>query len=131
MFVDLDDFKVINDTYGHSAGDCVLQSTARRLTESTRGDDTVSRYGGDEFLILINEVREKANISLVAQNILNKIQTPCDIRAHDRTISWSIKASIGIFVFPKDGSTADTLVKNADKAMYVAKWNQSGYSFAV
>ena len=130
MFVDLDDFKVINDTYGHAAGDFVLQAIARRLTESTRGDDTVSRHGGDEFLILVNEVREEANISLVAQNILNKIQTPCDIRTQDRTISRSVKASIGISIFPKDGATADSLVKRADKAMYVAKRSKSGYSFA-
>ncbi len=130
MFVDLDCFKIINDTYGHDAGDCILRATARRLTESTRGEDTVSRYGGDEFLILINEVRDEANISLVAQNILNKIQTPCDIRTHDRTISRSIKASMGITVFPNDGTSADTLIRNADRAMYVAKRNKSGYSFA-
>ena len=131
MFVDLDDFKGINDTYGHDAGDSILQSTARRLTEGTRGNDTVSRHGGDEFLILINEVRDEANISLVAQSILNKIQIPCDIRTHDRTVSRSIKASIGISVFPKDGTTADILIKNADKAMYIAKRDKSGYSFTV
>ena len=91
----------------------------------------MSRYGGDEFLILINEVREEANISVVAQNILNKLKSPCDIRTHDRTISRSIKASIGISVFPKDGATADSLIKNADRAMYVAKKDKSGYSFAV
>lgn len=131
MFVDLDGFKLINDTYGHDSGDSVLQWTAMRLTESTRGEDTVSRYGGDEFLILINEVREEANISVVAENILDKIKTPCDIRTQDRTISRSITATIGISVYPKDGASADTLIKNADRAMYIAKRDKCGYSFAV
>jgi diguanylate cyclase (GGDEF)-like protein len=130
MFVDLDDFKSINDMYGHDAGDSLLQAIAGRLKENTRGEDTVSRHGGDEFLILINEVREETNISLIAEKVIMKIQAPCNIRTRDFTVVRSITASIGISVFPKDGSTADALVTSADRAMYIAKRNKSGYSFA-
>jgi diguanylate cyclase (GGDEF)-like protein len=130
MFFDVDDFKIVNDTYGHSTGDKVLQGIAARLKKITRGEDTVSRYGGDEFVILINEVREETNISLVAEKILAETQAPCDIRARGLPISVSIKASIGISIYPKDGSSAAALVDSADKAMYVAKENKSRYSFA-
>jgi diguanylate cyclase (GGDEF)-like protein len=130
MFVDLDNFKLINDTYGHEAGDRVLQVIAERLKEGTRGDDTVSRHGGDEFVILINEVREETDISLIAEKILSMIQAPCDIRTRDVTITPTIQASIGIAVFPKHGATADSLISGADRAMYVAKRTGSGYSFA-
>ena len=130
MFVDLDDFKIINDTYGHDAGDRVLQTIAERLKENTRGEDTVSRHGGDEFIVLINEVRAEKEISLVAENLIKKIQAPCTINTGDVTSSRSITASIGISIFPKDGAAADILVATADKAMYVAKRNKSGYSFA-
>jgi diguanylate cyclase (GGDEF)-like protein len=130
LFVDLDDFKIINDTYGHDAGDSALRTIAERLKESTRGDDTVGRYGGDEFLILINEIREETNISAIAEKILSKIQTPCNIRVHDLSIDRIITASIGISIFPKHGTTAESLVKSADNAMYVAKRSGIGYSFA-
>lgn len=130
MFVDLDDFKIINDTYGHDAGDQVLQTIAERLKENTRGEDTVSRHGGDEFLLLINEIREEKDISSVAENLIKKIQAPCNINTGDRTLSRTIMASVGISIFPKDGATADILVTAADRAMYVAKRNKAGYSFA-
>ena len=130
MFVDLNDFKIINDTYGHDAGDRVLQTIGERLKENTRGEDTVSRLGGDEFIVLINEVREEKDILSVAENLIKKIQAPCDVNTSDLTFSRSIVASIGISIFPKDGATADILVTAADKAMYVAKRNKSGYSFA-
>jgi diguanylate cyclase (GGDEF)-like protein len=130
MFVDLDDFKIINDTYGHEAGDRVLQVIAERLKEGIRGDDTVSRHGGDEFVILINEVREETDISLIAKKILSMIQAPCDIRTGDVTITRVIQASMGIAFFPQHGATADSLISSADRAMYVAKRTRSGYSFA-
>ena len=130
MFVDLDNFKLINDTYGHEAGDRVLQVIAERLKEGTRGDDTVSRHGGDEFVILINEVREETNISLIAEKILSRIQAPFNVRTRDVTITPTIQASMGIAVFPMHGATADSLISSADQAMYVAKCTGSGYSFA-
>lgn len=130
MFVDLDKFKRINDTYGHDAGDVVLQTTARRLKESTRGDDTVSRRGGDEFLYLLTGIHDEKDIAMIAEKIIQTIQMPCNVRVRGLNINPSIGASIGISIFPKNGTTADTLVKRADEAMYRAKENMSGYTFA-
>jgi len=130
MFIDLDKFKSINDTYGHDAGDIVLLTTARRLKENTRGDDTVSRHGGDEFLYLLTEIHNEKDIAMIAEKIIKTIQVPCQVSVRDLKISPSIGACIGISIFPKNGTTADTLVKRADEAMYRAKQHKSGYSFA-
>jgi diguanylate cyclase (GGDEF)-like protein len=130
MFVDLDDFKKINDRYGHDIGDSVLQTIARRLQDNTRGEDTVSRHGGDEFLYLAMDIQKEANISLIAEKIMEEIQAPLNVNVRDLNTSLSITASIGISIFPKHGTDADMLVKSADKAMYRAKQNKSGYSFA-
>jgi diguanylate cyclase (GGDEF)-like protein len=130
MFVDLDDFKEINDRYGHDIGDSVLQTIARRLQDNTRGEDTVSRHGGDEFLYLAMDIQKEANISLIAEKIMEEIQAPLNVNVRDLNTSLSITASIGISIFPKHGTNADMLVKSADKAMYRAKQNKSGYSFA-
>ena len=130
MFVDLDDFKNINDSYGHDVGDGVLQAIAARLKENTRDDDTVSRHGGDEFLYLLMQVRDEQGIKAIVEKIIKAIQAPCDISVRDLVISPSINVSIGISIFPKDGTTSETLVKSADKAMYQAKRDKSGYSFA-
>jgi len=130
MFVDLDDFKIINDTDGHEAGDRVLQVIAERLKRGIRGEDTVSRLGGDEFVILIKEVQEETDISLIAKKILAMIQAPCDIRTRDVRVTRIIQASMGIAVFPQHGATAGSLISGADRAMYVAKRTRSGYSFA-
>lgn len=130
MFVDLDDFKIINDTHGHDIGDGVLQIIARRLKENARSDDTISRFGGDEFLCLLMEVRDEQSISQIAQKFINSIQAPCNVNKPSFTINPSVKASIGIAVFPKHGTTAEMLIKSADTAMYQAKSTKSGYSFA-
>lgn len=129
MFIDLDKFKSINDTYGHDAGDIVLQTTARRLKENTRGDDTVSRHGGDEFLYLLTEIHDEKDIAMIAEKLIKTIHVPCHVSVRDLKISPSIGACIGISIFPKNGTTADTLVKCADEAMYRAKQHKSGYSF--
>jgi diguanylate cyclase (GGDEF)-like protein len=130
MFIDLDDFKTINDTYGHQAGDSVLQTIAARLRHSTREDDTVSRYGGDEFLYLLGQIVDEKHIAVIAAKILRAIQAPCNLIAQDVTDSPCMKASIGIAVFPRDGTTVNALIRSADEAMYVAKENESGYAFA-
>ncbi|MGZ5090514.1 MAG: diguanylate cyclase domain-containing protein [Burkholderiales bacterium] len=130
MFVDLDDFKILNDSYGHDTGDVVLQTIARRLEENIRGADTVSRHGGDEFLYLLTEIRDEQSIAMIAEKIIQAIQAPCNISVRDLNIRASIRASIGISIFPKDGTTADALVTSADAAMYRAKEAKSGYSFA-
>ncbi|MEX1074499.1 MAG: GGDEF domain-containing protein [Burkholderiales bacterium] len=130
MFVDLDDFKTINDTHGHDAGDGVLRAIAQRLKENTRGDDTVSRHGGDEFLYLLTGIRDEANIAKIAEKIVQVVQAPCDIRLRDSTISARVKASIGISTFPKHGTTAEELINSADEAMFRAKQAGSGVAFA-
>lgn len=130
MFVDLDDFKAVNDTHGHDAGDRVLQIIAQRLKESTRQDDTVSRHGGDEFLYLLTKSRDNKIISAIAEKLIITIQLPCVVAAGDRSISLSISASIGIAIYPKDGRTADALMKSADVAMYRAKQGTARYAFA-
>jgi len=130
MFVDLDQFKVVNDSFGHDAGDRILQAVARRLTENTRGEDTVSRHGGDEFLCLLMEVRDEKSVAMIAAKMIQAIQGPCSVSMGDTEVEASVSASIGISIYPKDGTTADALVKKADEAMYRAKQTGSGYSFA-
>jgi diguanylate cyclase (GGDEF)-like protein len=130
MFVDLDDFKEINDRYGHDIGDSVLQTIARRLQDNTRGEDTVSRHGGDEFLYLAMDIQKEANISLIAEKIIKEIEAPLNINVRDLNTSLSVTASIGISIFPRHGNDADMLVKSADKAMYTAKQKKCGYFFA-
>jgi diguanylate cyclase (GGDEF)-like protein len=130
MFVDLDNFKVINDTRGHAVGDDVLRTIALRLKADTRADDTVSRLGGDEFLYLLMEIRDEKDVTLIAEKIINSIQAPCDVKVEQASISLSVKASIGIAVFPKCGDSPEALIKSADTAMYEAKRAKSGYAFA-
>lgn len=130
MFIDLDEFKGINDTYGHAAGDIALKTVALRLKKNTRSNDTVSRHGGDEFLYLLTEMHPEKTIAIIAEKLIKAILAPFTIRLPDRKVEYSIGASVGISIFPRDGTTADSLVKSADGAMYHAKKNQSGYSFA-
>lgn len=130
MFLDLDNFKMINDSYGHDVGDLVLKIIAGRLKETTRDDDTVCRHGGDEFLYILMKIESEHDIAVVAEKIIKAVQVPCDIRLRDISISLIINPSIGISIFPKDGTTSDALLDVADKAMYRAKQNKYGYSFA-
>ena len=130
MFIDLDDFKSINDTHGHPAGDKVLQTIAGRLKKMTREDDTVSRHGGDEFLYLLLELKDEKDAIKIAEKIIRTLSEPCAIGTGDPANSWSVRSSIGIALFPKDGDTADALVRGADKAMYRAKRDGTGHSFA-
>jgi diguanylate cyclase len=129
MFIDLDNFKTVNDTYGHEAGDAVLQTVATRLKRNTRDADTVSRYGGDEFLYVLNQIRDENDIAMIASKILSAIQAPCSLDVRDVVVNTSMKASIGIAVFPADGLTASALIKSADQAMYRAKESKAGYAF--
>ena len=130
MFVDLDKFKSVNDTYGHQAGDAVLQTVAMRLKRTMRNDDTISRFGGDEFLCVLTELREQNEIAMIAAKILKAIQAPCCLRVGDVIFSPRLEASIGISVFPKDGASAAVLINRADEAMYGAKATKSGFAFA-
>ncbi|MFA5531405.1 MAG: EAL domain-containing protein, partial [Thiohalomonadaceae bacterium] len=117
IFVDLDRFKNINDSIGHNMGDELLKQVAERLRSSVRMDDTVSRQGGDEFILLASELGDAADAGHVAQKILNSIARP--FRLEDNEIN--ITASVGIAIYPEDGADGDTLIRNADAAMYFAK----------
>jgi diguanylate cyclase len=130
MFVDLDNFKSINDTHGHQAGDAVLQTVATRLAHNARTEDTVSRYGGDEFLYLLAPLHEQKDIAMIAAKILKAIQAPCEVQVRDVIVNLCLEASIGISVFPQNGGTAAALIKRADEAMYGAKESKSGFAFA-
>ena len=130
MFLDLDDFKSINDSYGHDLGDSVLQTIAGRLKASTRAEDTISRYGGDEFLCLLTEVADERDVVSVAEKLITAIHAPCDVSAGNLSINLSVNASIGISMFPKDGTTAAALIRSADEAMYEAKRAKFRFSFA-
>jgi diguanylate cyclase len=117
LFLDLDEFKQINDTLGHAAGDAVVQLVARRLESEVRHSDTISRHGGDEFLVLLAEIAQPSDAALVAEKILAALAAPS--RLGDHPISLS--ASIGIALFPDDGIDAATLIASADTAMYSCK----------
>lgn len=126
MFLDLDDFKAINDVHGHDVGDAVLKVIADRLTEHAREDDTVSRFGGDEFLYLLTEIDGGQDAMPVAQAIADAIQLPVEVSIG----ALKIGVSIGIAIFPKDGTSVSALIKSADTAMYKAKRDKTHYVFA-
>jgi diguanylate cyclase (GGDEF)-like protein/PAS domain S-box-containing protein len=130
MFLDLDKFKHINDTFGHAVGDKVLIEVANRLMKFTREDDTVCRQGGDEFLYLLMEIKKESDAVVIAKKIMHTLGKPCRIKSGNAIVSPDILPSIGIAIFPKDGDTPDALIKNADLAMYRAKQSKSGYAFA-
>jgi diguanylate cyclase (GGDEF)-like protein/PAS domain S-box-containing protein len=117
LFLDLDHFKHINDSLGHSIGDRLLQSVAKRLLSSIRSSDTVSRQGGDEFVVLLSQVMHAEDAGISADKILLALNESHRIDGHEIHIT----ASIGIVTFPDDAADADTLLKNADLAMYKAK----------
>jgi diguanylate cyclase (GGDEF)-like protein len=117
LFLDLDRFKYINDSLGHVTGDKLLQSVSRRLLTSVRASDTVSRQGGDEFVILLSEITLPEHAATSAKKILLSLNARHAIGGQD----LHIDGSIGISVYPEDGEDAETLIKNADTAMYHAK----------
>jgi diguanylate cyclase (GGDEF)-like protein/PAS domain S-box-containing protein len=117
LFLDLDGFKHINDSLGHSIGDKLLQSVARRLVDCARASDTVSRQGGDEFVVLLSEMEHAEDAAFAAHRILSSVAETHLIGDHDLHVT----TSIGVSVYPDDGIDAETLIKNADTAMYQAK----------
>jgi diguanylate cyclase (GGDEF)-like protein len=126
LFLDLDGFKHINDSLGHPVGDKLLRSIAARLLAYGRASDTVSRQGGDEFVVLLAEVARAEDAAIAARRMLQGIATAHPIGQHDLHVT----TSIGISVFPEDGEDAETLIKNADTAMYQAKENgRQSYQF--
>jgi diguanylate cyclase (GGDEF)-like protein/PAS domain S-box-containing protein len=117
LFMDLDGFKDINDSMGHAVGDEVLQWVAKRLASCVRGSDTVSRQGGDEFVVLLSETKHPSDASIIARKILTALTSSPKFNQHDVQVT----ASIGLSTYPEDGQDAETLLKNADTAMYEAK----------
>lgn len=124
MYIDLDDFKHVNDLMGHDIGDLLLQSVAKRLGECLRQSDTVARIGGDEFTCILPNIEKSEDIKIVAQKILNALSCPFNIKGREIHISGSIGASL----FPEDTDDSDELVRRADMAMYYAK-NQGRNNF--
>jgi len=119
LFLDLDGFKHINDSLGHPVGDKLLQSIAKRLVDCIRGSDSVSRQGGDEFVVLLLDLEHAENAAVTARRMLEAVAKPHYIDHHDLHIT----ASIGVSVYPDDALDAEALIKNADTAMYQAKEN--------
>ena len=117
VYLDLDRFKFINDTWGHSVGDIFLQSLALRLKRRVREVDTVARVGGDEFVILMPDIRQTENLSTIAQKMLAAVARPVDVKGR----MLEVTASIGIACYPEDGEDSEILLRNADTAMYRAK----------
>jgi diguanylate cyclase (GGDEF)-like protein/PAS domain S-box-containing protein len=126
LFLDLDGFKHINDSLGHAIGDKLLQSVTKRLLSCVRGADTVSRQGGDEFVVLLSEAQQLEDAAVAARRMLDAVAQAHPIDLHDLHVT----ASIGVSMYPDDGQDAETLIKNADTAMYQAKENgRQSYRF--
>ena len=126
LFLDLDGFKSINDSFGHGLGDTLLKAVAARLKATVRDGDTVARQGGDEFVILLWDLADADAAALVAQNVLDALSHPFQLDNRDVRVT----ASIGVSVYPEDGDTSDILLKHADAAMYLAKdLGRNGFQF--
>lgn len=117
MFIDLDRFKIANDTLGHAAGDALLKAVAARLNECLRSGDTVARLSGDEFSLILGNLRCNEDASRVARKVLDTLARPFSLQGHD----FYVTASVGISMYPADGDSSQELLKNADTAMYRAK----------
>jgi diguanylate cyclase (GGDEF)-like protein len=122
VFLDLDQFKPLNDSYGHRFGDRVLKLVAERLVAAVREVDTVSRHGGDEFLVLLAELAQPADAQVVAEKLVAAIGAPAEVEGH----ALGLTASVGVAIYPDDGHDIDTLIAHADAAMYANKRRRAG-----
>jgi len=117
MFLDLDRFKPVNDTYGHHMGDLLLKAIANRLRAALRRTDIVARLGGDEFTVIVKNLGDTDQSSLLAEKIIASLSRPFRLERHDIQIG----VSVGVTLFPADGTKAELLLERADRAMYSAK----------
>lgn len=128
LFIDLNDFKHVNDTFGHNVGDELLRNVAARLKMSLREGDTLSRYGGDEFTVLLPSIEGPQDASVVADKLLQSLSTP--MKLENDSVRILVKVCIGIALYPEDGADTKELLNSADKAMYRIKEHRlSTYSF--
>jgi diguanylate cyclase len=125
LYLDLDGFKPINDAHGHDIGDKLLQIVAARLSRTVRAGDMVSRLGGDEFACLIAGVADRVQLAHLAEKLFEAVSAPLGIGA----LELVVRPSIGIAVYPSDGTTAERLIESADTAMYRAKRTGAGHAF--
>lgn len=126
MFMDLDRFKWVNDTMGHTMGDRLLQAVSQRLEDCLRSGDTLARFGGDEFAMVLPEIHSKDDAKIIAEKVLNELKSPFMIDEHELFVS----GSIGIAVYPEAGTSRDDLIRSADLAMYsVKERGKNGYEF--
>lgn len=116
MFIDLDDFKAINDELGHDVGDHYLVEITKRLDDCVREEDLIARFGGDEFIVVFEET-EQSEIETIAVRILDSLQSPVFIKEHELKVS----GSIGVSLYPEHGESKEALIRRADQAMYAAK----------
>jgi diguanylate cyclase (GGDEF)-like protein len=126
LYLDLDGFKLINDSHGHAIGDELLRIVAARLVRAVRADDLVSRFGGDEFVCLLADMQDRDSLSHLACKLWDAVSAPVRLGR----LTLVVRPSIGIALSPADGSTAEALLQAADAAMYRAKRTQTGYEFA-
>ena len=128
LYLDLDGFKPVNDTFGHSSGDIVLKIVTKRIKACVRDSDTIGRLGGDEFAIILLNIKDPENAGKIANKIIHSLEQEMEIEK-DKTCF--ISASVGISIYPLDGNDYETLIKNADRAMYVVKHDRGkgGYAY--
>lgn len=126
LFLDMDNFKLVNDTFGHAVGDQLLQEIALRLTSCVRKSDTVARLGGDEFVLLLPQIANPDSAAVIAENIIRTVVKSWVYKGQELVVC----ASVGISIFPNDGEEAEILIKKADKAMFHAKeLGKNNYQF--
>jgi len=125
MYIDIDDFKSINDSNGHAVGDELLRVIGSRLTRAVRAGDSISRHGGDEFLCLLQGVQSEEQVASIARKLFAAVSAPCQLGA----LTLRVRPSIGVAFYPQDGATVEDLLRSADSAMFWAKRHRLGHAF--
>lgn len=126
LFIDLDDFKSVNDVHGHAVGDELLRVIGQRLVHALRAGDVVSRQGGDEFLCLLPEVHDADQAAAIARKLFDSVAAPCQLAG----VHLQVLPSIGVALYPRDGDNIAALIAQADGAMYQAKRSRVGHAFS-